>query len=342
MDEGDFDEAIEVYTSLGDYKDSQEKLLQAKYGKAKQYSKEGEKFQAIELYKDLGDYMDSKHLCELLNEELLASAEKMLLDDEDYKSSRKILVELNGYGNSEELLEECDEQEKIAKTIAILVHDLDDDTIHLENNNKTTGYSITIAPGKEALVPDYVYLTIEFPDGNKSEKEKIETYGSSSITCSALLPEELIMPGIVTIRLYNDKNELISEKKVNVVGELPEIIEDSEEETLVKEDLENIYSGFSDFLEAYDGNIIADLNEGYRIVFHVDKDSHLEKTMEDVAEKIGAQKKDNAYTYNNGGTFGNNFISVRASFDVDDQQYRISVYKNDSEEYCGVTLEKGD
>ena len=49
------------------------------------------------------------------------------------------------------------------------------------------------------------------------------------------------MPGIVIIRLHNDKNELISEKEIKVVGELPEFVEKSEEEPLIKEDLETIY-----------------------------------------------------------------------------------------------------
>ena len=76
------------------------------------------------------------------------------------------------------------------------------------------------------------------------------------------------------------------------------------------------------------------------IVFHISKDSPSEKTIEDIAKRIGAKRKDNAYIYDVGRIHGNNFTSVRAKFDVDDQHYRMSVYKNSSEEYCGVTIEK--
>lgn len=58
--QGKFDEAIEVYKSLGNYSDSSEKVRHTQYCKAKDLLKKEKYSEAEELFKTLGEYNDSK------------------------------------------------------------------------------------------------------------------------------------------------------------------------------------------------------------------------------------------------------------------------------------------
>ena len=56
----EYSEALEIYTSLGDYEDSQEKAILCKYKTAETLYENQQYDEAIILYQELGDYEDSK------------------------------------------------------------------------------------------------------------------------------------------------------------------------------------------------------------------------------------------------------------------------------------------
>lgn len=59
---GMYDNAIELYEKLGDYKDSAEQINACKYAKAEKLHDDGEFLGAVELYRELGDYKESKKM----------------------------------------------------------------------------------------------------------------------------------------------------------------------------------------------------------------------------------------------------------------------------------------
>ncbi len=84
-DSGDFEAAIEIFTELGDYKDSQERLVDCRFHYGQQLYDHGDFEAAIEIFAELGDYKDSQ--------ERLADCRfdygKELYDSENYAAARK-------------------------------------------------------------------------------------------------------------------------------------------------------------------------------------------------------------------------------------------------------------
>lgn len=61
-DNGQYDDAIRIYTDLGSYSDAADQIPETKYRKAAALAEAGEYNDAIALYKELGDYKDSSNL----------------------------------------------------------------------------------------------------------------------------------------------------------------------------------------------------------------------------------------------------------------------------------------
>ncbi len=68
MDAGSYREAIQVFTNLGDYKDSPEKIQEAEYGQAQAFLDDGSYDEALDAFTALGDYQDSPQKVELAKE----------------------------------------------------------------------------------------------------------------------------------------------------------------------------------------------------------------------------------------------------------------------------------
>ena len=64
----DYEKAIELFTELGDYEDSAEKILECRYSMASQFSRQSDYQQAAELFRELGDYKDSVEQAQLCEE----------------------------------------------------------------------------------------------------------------------------------------------------------------------------------------------------------------------------------------------------------------------------------
>lgn len=61
-DNGQYDDAIRIYIDLGSYSDAADQITETKYRKAAALAEAGEYNDAIALYKELGDYKDSSNL----------------------------------------------------------------------------------------------------------------------------------------------------------------------------------------------------------------------------------------------------------------------------------------
>ena len=99
-DEGQYEEAIELFTDLGEYKDSPEQILKVKYDWACEYFDNNEFDHAIALFKELGDYSDSSE--KILEAEKAHGYERALIDFERglYKTAVEVFDKDLSYKDS--------------------------------------------------------------------------------------------------------------------------------------------------------------------------------------------------------------------------------------------------
>ena len=93
---GDYESAIDIYTYLDEYKDSQDKITELKYANANKLAERGEYKNAIELYIWLGEYKDSQE--KLLETEYNYAEE--LANNGDIESAVAWYSSLEGYKDS--------------------------------------------------------------------------------------------------------------------------------------------------------------------------------------------------------------------------------------------------
>lgn len=92
----DYDGAAELYSSLGNFKDSADKLLTAKYGAATELMNSGRLDEARAAFTALGDYSDAADMvtrCDYL-------AAEELLDEKDYDGAREAFLALGDYSDA--------------------------------------------------------------------------------------------------------------------------------------------------------------------------------------------------------------------------------------------------
>ncbi len=63
LEKKEYDQAIEIYKQIIDYKDSRDKITEAEYGIADQLFQEGDNYDAARAFYELGDYKDSWNRC---------------------------------------------------------------------------------------------------------------------------------------------------------------------------------------------------------------------------------------------------------------------------------------
>lgn len=101
---GQYEKAVRLYESLGDYEDSKDKLQQASvynsYAKGVQYMESGDYDVAITSFEATGGYEDSNELIEKCN----YSLGMQLLEMEDYLNAASAFKGANGYEDAEEKL----------------------------------------------------------------------------------------------------------------------------------------------------------------------------------------------------------------------------------------------
>ena len=113
MENGDYDEAIEAFKALGDYKDSTQKIeecnskkLEDNYSAAITLMENGDYDKAIKAFEALGNYKDSAEKIEECKNGILENkyiAAVKLMENEEYTAAYKAFEEIIGYKDSAEL-----------------------------------------------------------------------------------------------------------------------------------------------------------------------------------------------------------------------------------------------
>lgn len=70
LEEGNYSESIELFASLGDYKDSKDQINNVKYQEAEHYEEINDYQDALDIYEELGDYKDSKEKYQAVEKKL--------------------------------------------------------------------------------------------------------------------------------------------------------------------------------------------------------------------------------------------------------------------------------
>ncbi|MBO6260935.1 MAG: protein kinase [Lachnospiraceae bacterium] len=102
LTEQDYDAAIDAFTALGDYKDSADKVKEAKYLKAGDLAKAGSYDEAIVLYEELKNYKKSSDKLD----EVTYDKAMELMADKDYDEAEKLFKSLGNYDDSKKQLQE--------------------------------------------------------------------------------------------------------------------------------------------------------------------------------------------------------------------------------------------
>lgn len=114
---GDYENAIETFGPLDDYKDSLEQIDECKnlikYEEALSFINEGDDFTAISIFKELGDFQDSLSIIEERRTYQYDQAVKFL-DDQEFNNAAAIFSKLEDYKDSTEKYNESIYQQGLA------------------------------------------------------------------------------------------------------------------------------------------------------------------------------------------------------------------------------------
>lgn len=117
LNNGKFDDAIEIFKSLDEYRDSEIFVMEVQYQRAKYLVDNGEYENALAIYASLGDYADSKEqidLTEYIWKNPLYQNAILLMNNGSYREAINAFNELNGYMDAAELVERCGKLKKEA------------------------------------------------------------------------------------------------------------------------------------------------------------------------------------------------------------------------------------
>ena len=114
MEKEDYEEALEAFNSLGDYKDSKEKAAEcqngiddANYNAALELMEKEDYEEALEAFDSLGGYKDSKEKAAECQNGIDYNAALELMEKEDYEEALEAFNSLGGYKDSKEKAEKC-------------------------------------------------------------------------------------------------------------------------------------------------------------------------------------------------------------------------------------------
>jgi len=168
VEEGQYDEAIEKFTELGDFKDSEDQIELARnereYSNAVKLLEDEDYDDAISAFKRLGDYKDSADLAikaqETENESVYQEALSLLgrpvteENNEGFIRARELLASLDGYADSADIVKELDEEQK---SYSLARRE------YIEEGN--VKHFIEVAnTNKYLLVPEYIEALLNFFD----------------------------------------------------------------------------------------------------------------------------------------------------------------------------------
>ena len=104
---GEYDEAIQAFISLGDFKDASEKVLETKYNWAKDKLAQGDTEGAISLFSTLGNYSDARaQITEIQNQTQYDKA-MAAYQSKQYADAQSLFETLGSYKDSAEKVADC-------------------------------------------------------------------------------------------------------------------------------------------------------------------------------------------------------------------------------------------
>lgn len=119
ISEGHYNEAIEEFDSIAEYKDVNEKILYAKYLSAIKYYQEEDYLMSEKIFTELGDYLDSNRYLEQINMKkneiipLQESSYKIAFshyENKEYAEALKLYKTISGYKDTDEFILECEKR----------------------------------------------------------------------------------------------------------------------------------------------------------------------------------------------------------------------------------------
>lgn len=105
LQEGSYDQAVDAFEALDNYRDSSEMVLESKYQKAEAFAENQQHKEAIELWSQLGDYADSQQRIDSVNYQDALD----LMEQGKYVSAAQIFEKLGDYKDSADLSKKCRE-----------------------------------------------------------------------------------------------------------------------------------------------------------------------------------------------------------------------------------------
>ncbi len=103
---GDYELALDIYTSLGDYKESVQKAMLCKYEIGNTYFEKAQYSEALSIYEEISG-------CEEIQSELLQKKYEIassFYENANYKEASTIYTHLGDYGDSKNMLASCEKE----------------------------------------------------------------------------------------------------------------------------------------------------------------------------------------------------------------------------------------
>lgn len=155
LEYGSYDEAMEAFEKLGNYKDSTEKISECKYQKAKDKFDFWNYDEAAKLFQEIPDYKDS---ADKLKECKYLQA-KQTLDDDEYDKAAEMFQSISDYKDAADMVKECKYQkaeayfyeEDYQKTIDVLKQIKD----YKDASEVIANCEYLLNPEPEYVEPDY-------------------------------------------------------------------------------------------------------------------------------------------------------------------------------------------
>ncbi len=177
--EGNYTEAITLFTELGDYEDSAEKVKECSYNNALALEKDEKFGKAAALFETLGDYKDSA----IRNKVCIYGEASLALEKGNYDEATKLFKTIKDYGDSSDKINEC----SYRKASSLMEEKQYESAIEIFSDIKK--YSDSADKINEAK---YIYVTENFNKDNKTTVKYIKELAEADYRNSKELKIELL------------------------------------------------------------------------------------------------------------------------------------------------------
>lgn len=185
---GEYDEAIQAFIRLGDFKDSSQKVLETKYNWAKDKLAQGDTEGAISLFSMLGDYSDAKAQATEIQNQVQYDKAMSAFQAEKYDDAQALFSELGSYKDSSDKVIECKKIHYSAAKTALNKNDTDtalheflkavpykDSIVHARTignlDNKLSAYLHTVGLRNDGTVITAGVNDVAYHNGEPAGKE---------------------------------------------------------------------------------------------------------------------------------------------------------------------------